>query len=317
MDTLTYLLLAIAFLVVPVLISITVDGLRPLPITPESLYWNGNIPIQYVTVNGMKLRFIKAGKGPNLVLLHTLRSQLDIFEKVIPQLTDHYTVYALDFPGHGFSDIPKTEYVPDVFVAAVEGFLDALNIESTSLAGVSIGGTIPLLIAARHNKRVRNVISINPYDYGNGRGVERGNLVARLVFTLARVPVVGETVMRLRQPFVEKVILQGGVTRADALTPGFLQEMWASGVRKGHYRAFINLIRNSAKWEQARTAYKNINVPVVLVYGDKDWSSEAERKRTLNEVPGATLVTIEDGGHFLSLDQPEKLAQVIRQHANT
>jgi pimeloyl-ACP methyl ester carboxylesterase len=53
----------------------------------------------------MKLRYIKTGAGPNLVLLHTLRTQLDLFEKVVPGLAKHFTVYALDYPGHGYSDM--------------------------------------------------------------------------------------------------------------------------------------------------------------------------------------------------------------------
>jgi hypothetical protein len=44
------------------------------------------------------IRHIKTGRGPNLVLLHTLRTQLDIFEKLMPLLAERFTVYALDYP---------------------------------------------------------------------------------------------------------------------------------------------------------------------------------------------------------------------------
>jgi len=130
-------------------------------------------------------------------------------------------VYALDYPGHGFSDIPNTDYDPDLFVKAVEGFLDKLDLKDVTLVGISIGGVIPLLIAAKQNPRVKKVIAINPYDYAHGMGITRANSWAWLTFNLARVPVLGETVMRLRNRFIEQKILQGGVAKPDAISPGF------------------------------------------------------------------------------------------------
>ncbi len=315
MNTAAWLAIIAGFIVLPVVISMILEALRKQPQTPESLYWSKDIPIRYVTIDGMRIRYIKAGTGPNLVLLHTLRTQLDIFQKVVPELIKDFTVYALDYPGHGFSDIPKTEYTPDLFVKTVEKFLEELDLKNSTLAGISIGGTIPLLIAAKHNPRVKNIISINPYDYGKGRGIERGNIVARLIVTLARIPVLGETVMRFRNMMVEKIIMEGGVASPDALPKEYLQQVWDSGVRQGHYRGFINLIRNAAKWEQARHVYAQINIPVVLVYGDKDWSTENERKRTLEDIRGAKLETVKNGGHFLSLDQPGEVIGLIRQYA--
>jgi len=317
MNTALWLLVLIVCIFAPVALSFLMEAARKPPQIPESLYWSKEIPIQYVTIDGMRLRYIKAGQGPALVLLHTLRTQIDIFQKIIPQLTNDFTVYAVDYPGHGFSDIPKRDYHPDFFVTAVENFLQELNIENATLAGISIGGSISLLIAARHNKRIKNVISINPYDYGRGMGITRGNFVAWLIITLSRIPVLGETVMRFRNPMVEKIIFQGGVAYPDALPKEYLQQVWDSGVRKGHYRGFINLIRHAQLWETVRRDYAQIKVPVLLVYGDKDWSHEDERQRTLNEVPGAKMEIVNNGGHFLSLDQPDAVIRLIKQYAKT
>jgi pimeloyl-ACP methyl ester carboxylesterase len=128
-------------------ISMFVEALRRPPKPPEKLAWAPGIPIRYVSVGGVKLRYIKAGAGPNLVLLHTLRTQLDIFQKVIPELSREFTVYAPAYPGHGYSDIPKAEYDANFFVRVVEGFLDALNLHDVTLCGVSIGGSICLILA--------------------------------------------------------------------------------------------------------------------------------------------------------------------------
>jgi len=306
------LLIVVASLILLVHVSFGVEALRRRPSTPKALYWAPNIPIKTTVIDGNTLRYIKTGKGRNLVLLHTLRTQLDIFEKLVPFLSKSFTVYALDYPGHGFSDIPKTDYDPDLFVKSVEGFLDKLGIKDVTLAGISIGGVIPLIIAAKQNPRIAKVIAINPYDYAHGMGIARGNTWAWLVFNLARIPVLGETVMRLRSSFIEWRTLVGGVADPSAITPGFAEQVRASGFRPGHYRAFLNLLWHAHLWDEARRRYGEITVPVLVIYGDRDWSRADERQRTINAIPGAKSETIANGGHFLSLDQPEQLARLIK-----
>jgi pimeloyl-ACP methyl ester carboxylesterase len=309
------LLLLVGFLAGAVVLSLAVEGLRARPEAPQSLYWDPAITIQYAVIDGLRIRYIKTGRGPNLVLLHTLRTQLDIFERLIPRLAQAFTVHALDYPGHGFSDIPSSNYRPEFFIRSVEAFLEHADLTEVTLAGVSIGGAIPLVIAAKRNPRVTKVVSINPYDYGKGMGIRRGNLVARLVFTLAKVPVLGETVMRLRNPLLERRIMEGGVCDPAALSPGFLAQVVASGAREGHYRAFLNLLRHAHLWEDLREVYGQIGIPVLVVYGDRDWSLAEERRRTVAAIPGVTAETVQNGGHFLPLDQPERLAELIKGFA--
>jgi len=299
-------------LLVPV--SFLVEALRRPPSRPERLEWDRSIPVRYLAVQGMEVRYVRTGKGPPLVLLHTLRTQLDIFENVLPELARDFTVFAVDYPGHGWSDIPRTDYTPEFFTRFVAGFLDALSIDQALLGGVSIGASIPLLLAAERHPRVRAVVSINPYDYGQ-RGVDRANLVAKIIFTLAPIPVLGPTVMRLRNPMVEGKILEGGVATPASVSPAFLKEVFAVGERPGHYQAFLNLIRHMPLWRRAHQVYGRIQVPVLLVYGDHDWSRESERQATLREIPGARLVLVERGGHFLPLDRPDAVVEQIRSFA--
>src|SRR5262245_4853880 len=173
-----WLLILIGFVSVGVglwLVSHIIEALRPIPQAPQTLRWAPDIPIDYVDVGGYRLRYIKVGRGPNLVLLHTLRTQLDLFEKVAPELAKDFTVYALDYPGHGYSDIPEERYTADFFANSVERFLDALDLREVTLSGVSIGGAIALIIAGRRNPRIARVLAINPYDYAKGRGMARSS----------------------------------------------------------------------------------------------------------------------------------------------
>jgi pimeloyl-ACP methyl ester carboxylesterase len=272
------------------LLSFVAEALRPIPKTPATLRWAPDIPVNYVEVDGTKLRYIKTGAGPVVVLLHTLRTQLDLFEKVVPELSKRFSVYAVDYPGHGYSEIPNARYDAAFFTKAVEGFLDRLDLREITLVGVSIGGVIPLIIAARRNPRVARVIAINPYDYAKGRGMARSSVLGWLITYASLVPVIGETVNRLRNFVIMKAVLRGGVADPKSIPPALMQEMYAVGNRRGHYRAFI--------------------------WGDRDWARPSERQRTRSLIAGAEMKTVEQGGHFLPLDRPGDVVQLITSFAS-
>jgi len=55
----------------------------------------------------------------------------------------------------------------------------------------------------------------------------------------------------------------------------------------------------------------SIKVPVLLVYGDQDWAPPAERERTRSLIPNVTTEIVPNGDHFLSLDRPRELQNLI------
>ncbi len=69
--------------------------------------WAPGARLNHVVLkDGQKLRYLQAGSGPPLLLMHTLRTQLDYFQRLIPLLTGSFTVYAVDLPGLGWSEAP-------------------------------------------------------------------------------------------------------------------------------------------------------------------------------------------------------------------
>jgi pimeloyl-ACP methyl ester carboxylesterase len=173
------LISVLIFFVALVVLSYIVEALRSAPKRPEALVWAPRIPIEYVDLGGIRVRCIKTGVGPNLVLLHTLRTQLDMFEKIIPELAKHFTVHAFDYPGHGWSDIPNAAYAPEDFYQWTAAYLDKVDIRQAAIVGISIGGTISLVLAARQNPRVTRVIAVNPYDYWPAGGIRKSSLARR------------------------------------------------------------------------------------------------------------------------------------------
>lgn len=292
--------------------SYVIEAMRFAPKRPERLSWAPELPIHYADIGGVKVRYIKTGAGPNLVLLHTLRTHLDIFQGVIPKLARHFTVYAYDYPGHGWSDIPQADYAPEDFYKWTAAFLDRLDIKQATILGVSIGATIALVLAARHSPRVAKVIAVNPYDYGPAvGGVRKSSLTARLVLSFAEVPILGTTFMRLRNRLVSDRILKGGLTSPETLTDAFAKEFYEIGNRTGHYRGFLNLLAHERLWPLARKEYPNIRVPVLLIYGDKDWAPRTAREETRSLIPNVAVETVHRGNHFLSLDRADALEHLI------
>lgn len=278
--------------------------------------WDLGVPTHYVNVHGTRLRYVATGEGEPLVLLHTLRTQMDIFRDVIDDLSKNFRVHSFDYPGHGWSDTPREEYTPALFYRYVRGFLEARQIENPILVGESIGGPLALRLASEHPASVRKVVAINSYDYGEGRGIFRGSLLSNVAFNMGEIPVVGETIWRLRFRQLFRAMIEGSVHRPDELDSALVRELYEAGNQVHRYEAFLSLIRHFPKWEDLRSTYENVNVPVLLIYGEHDWSRPSERQSTRRLLPEAQMETVPEGGHLLSLEKPQPVVNLITEFAS-
>jgi pimeloyl-ACP methyl ester carboxylesterase len=254
--------------------------------------------------------------GRAVVLLHTLRTQLDYFRGLIDRLEPtRWEIVAVDLPGHGESAAPRVEYTAAYFTDAVEQLLAYCDLDDVILVGDSIGATIALGVAARANPRIAHVIAVNPYDYGNLGGIRRSGALANVVFTSMLWPGIGPIVARSASRGVLRQILVGGLHDPRALPAELVDELHRCGKRPGHARAFRSLNRQWRTWIAARDAYPSVRVPVTLVYGSDDWSHPDERAANTQVIPGAQAVSINNCGHFASLEKPDAIARLINEAA--
>lgn len=263
--------------------------------------------------DGSRLRYLKTGTGPPLVLLHTVRTHLDYFQRVIPALWDEFTVYALDFPGMGWSDIvPGARYNELELRSAVVEFVRMLDLREVTLAGESMGAAIALLASIDLTDNVRSVIAFNPYDYPSG--LERGNWFARVIGTGVRLPGSGPIFAALENRLILKGVLAGGFAERGALPEDFLVELRRSGRRHGYPTVARAIMRSLTGLIAARARYPEVSAPVTLVYSERDWSRPAEREqvaRLLNVNP----ITVPGVGHFSALERPAEMIRIIRRSA--
>ena len=229
---------------------------------------DGHGTVQYfIRSDGSRLRYFTAGSGPALVLMHTIRTQLDYFHRVIPQLWDSFTVYALDLPGMGWSDVvPGARYEePDLRAAVVE-FVTDLDLHDVTLAGESLGGALALQSAVDLKGRVARVVAFNTYDYPSG--LERGNVFARFIISSVRMPGLGPLFAAMENRPIMKGIMRGGVVDDRMLPDDFVVELRKSGRRKGYPGVARAVYRSLKGFVKARDRYRDVAVPVTLVYSD-------------------------------------------------
>jgi pimeloyl-ACP methyl ester carboxylesterase len=271
----------------------------------------GHGTVQYFTrSDGSRLRYFTAGSGPTLVLIHTVRTQLDYFQRVIPQLWDAYTVYALDLPGMGWSDIvPGARYEEPELRAAVVEFVTGLDLHDVTLAGESLGGALALQASIDLKERVSRVVAFNSYDYPSG--LERGNLFARFIISSVRMPILGSVFAALENRPLMTGVMRGGVVDNATLPDDFIVELRRSGRRKGYARVARAVYRSLKGFADSRDRYRDVSVPVTLVYSDHDWSRPAEREHVAGLLTQVERITLPGTGHFSALERPNEMTRIL------
>ena len=260
--------------------------------------------------DGPKVRYLKIGSGPALVLMHTVRTQLDLFQRVIPALADHFTVYAFDYPGFGWSEIVAgADYSEGTMRRHVLHFLNRLALQDVTLVGESMGGSLALTAAAMLGDRIKQVVAFNPYDYLPG--LEGANILASIIIKSVRAPVVGPVFAALENRLILVGILRGGVYDANSLPSDLIDEFNKVGKRKGYSRVSRAVYRSLPSYVEARSLYTRIDAPVTLVYGDQDWSKPADREANLSLIGQARMIELKNTGHFSALERPEQFTQIV------
>jgi pimeloyl-ACP methyl ester carboxylesterase len=271
-------------------------------------------PIAGAARNQGRLRYLAGGTGAPLVLLHTVRTQAEHFRHLIPLVQDRYTVYALDLPGMGYSDIVAgASYEEPAMRAGVKDLLTQLDLQDVTLLGESMGAALALTAAADLPERVRRVVAINAYDYAGG--IARSSLLARFVVTGVLAPGVGPRIAAVEPRPIMRAILRGGLGDKTALRADYLDELLKVGRRPGYPAVARGVYQNLPTLIAARSRYHEVQAPVHLVYGEKDWSRRSDREANRQLLPAADFTEVSDAAHFIALERPDVPADLLNSVA--
>lgn len=157
----------------------------------------------YIDVNGVRLAYIEQGTGPALILLHGGGGSSHDLDPMISELSQDYTVYAIDSRGHGNS-APVTEYNYQDMADDVAAFIKEKKLRKPALFGFSDGGIVGLLVAyQRPNSLSKLIVSGANADPSGIRDEDRSAMEQSYATTQD-----AELKMELEQPDITKADLE-------------------------------------------------------------------------------------------------------------
>jgi 2-hydroxy-6-oxonona-2,4-dienedioate hydrolase len=262
--------------------------------------------LRHVDAGGVRTRVLRAGSGPDLILLHGTGGHLEAFARDIAGLAADFRVTAYDMVGHGWSDLPDRHYTIDVLSDHLIALLDVLDIGVAHLSGESLGGWVAAWTAAHHPHRVARMVLNTPGNIANKPEVMAGLRES----TMAAVRDPSEETVRRRVEFLfhHKEMVTGelvGLRRAVYSRPGFLQAITNTLVLQNPE------IRRAFAWGPHWVG--TITAPTLLLWTEHDPTGGLDEADMLLEwLPDARLHVIADAGHWPQWEKPEEFLSVHR-----
>ncbi|MEX0809344.1 MAG: alpha/beta fold hydrolase [Dongiaceae bacterium] len=259
----------------------------------------------------LTVAYTDVGQGEPVLLLHGIPTWSYLYHDVIPLLEPHCRVLAPDFLGHGYSD--RRDRFDRSLRAQTEmilAFLDALGLEKVTIVGHDTGGGVALIMGIEHPDRVARLVLTN--------------VVAFDSWPIDDMIALGNPTWRSKAPKeVADFVAAGlpdGLHNKHRLTDEFREGIVAP---YSDEEGKISLIRNASALNTNHTTalmdrHGEIAAPTLVLWGVHDpWQTIGDGERLAREIPGATLVRIENASHWLQQDTPEPFARGILDFLKT
>ena len=228
----------------------------------------------YADVNGLHMYYETYGAGMPLVLLHggMLSIRLN-FAGLIPTLAKSHLVIGVEMQGHGRTADIDRPITPAALASDVIGLLDHLGLDHADVLGHSFGGAVALELAVSHPERVRRVVPISISVRPEGMHIDLADPSRHA--TSPRMPT--------QQDFAD-----------------FREEYLRLSPHPEHFDDFLAALSQNASdlngWSDEQLA--SITAPVLLVLGDRDFTTVAHGEVMRELIPGSQLAVLPDTTHM-------------------
>jgi len=261
-----------------------------------------------VSARGARMRFVEAGSGPPLLLVHGYLASRLTWDDVLPVLARDFRLIVPDLPGFGESEKPPPARYPYTFDAFAESLVDlvaALGLSRVSLCGHSMGGAIALTLAANHPDVVDKLILVGPTVYPSGPDA---------VSRLAMVPVVGAVLFKqlygralFRSYFRQRVY--GAAATIPWQRVDQLYELFnAPAAREAAYATMLSMLDT----RPLVAKIPRVTAPTLVGWGRADRSYPVAHGRRLARELRSARFEVFECGHSPAEECPDAFADIAR-----
>ena len=251
-----------------------------------------------IRMNGVKAEYRQAGNGPDLLLLHSLLTEMSVFERVLPRLAQAHRVTCLNLPGFGASDPVELSTVGE-HADHVARVMDALSLPSTvDVFGNGFGAFVALELAIRHGTCMdRLMVADTAPAFPEPAKAPFRDMAAKVCATGISA-ILDTAIGRMFPPAFQAAHPEVVAARKAALAPTNAPCF---------ARACLALVALDLQPRLAR-----ICNPTLVMCGALDQTTPPALARAVaSAIPGAVYRDIEDSGHCPMLEQPEALVSMI------
>jgi len=261
------------------------------------------------TADGARIRYLKAGSGPALLLVHGLLGYSFSWRFCIPAVAQHATVYAIDLLGTGFSDRPaKLDCSFKASAQRLLQFMDSAGLGSCDLLGTSHGGAVVMLAASLAPDRFRRLILVDPVNPWSAHGKRltaflSNPLVAPLFSALT------PHVRRVHEFYHRRMFADPRRIPPDSLD-GYRKPMLIPGA----YEYALAVARSwNNDLEELELALPRIaHIPTLLTWGSRDTAVDpASAEQLKNYFRDCRLVVFDGVGHLPYEEAPNKFNRAV------
>ena len=244
-----------------------------------------------------------------MLLLHGFAQSGHSFDFVSLALCEKFRVIALDLRGHGESDWSEAiDYRRETMLTDVAGVMEHLGLDSASLVGLSLGGTVGYMLAAAKPELVRSLVIVDIAPRVEQVGVNRVRGFVEGDDYFDSIEVMIEAVRAFRPGRTDEQ-LKGSVLRnARRLDDGRWSWKYDPVMRRPEGRPKTGPDQENELW----SALEAVRCPTLVIRGaDSDVVSPATVDEMVSRIPDASAVTVEKAGHLVPGDNPVGFIRAI------
>src|SRR3954454_23010240 len=124
------------------------------------------LEVHELELHGHRVSYRTAGSGPPLLLIHGIANSSETWERVVPLLSDRFTLIAPDLLGHGESATPRGDYSLGAHASGARDVMTALGIERATIVGHSLGGGVAMQFAYQFPERCERLVLVSSGGLG-------------------------------------------------------------------------------------------------------------------------------------------------------